>query len=1001
MSNQIRHLGVSKLLHGFKLRRSFEVHEFRLLAAELEHVKTGAKYWHLKRDDPNKTFSVQFRTTPRDDTGMSHILEHTTLCGSKKYPVRDPFFKMLHRSQANFMNALTANDWTMYPFSTMNEVDFQNLFQVYTDAVFNPQLTQLDFMQEGWRFEPSTLSDPNSDLQVKGVVYNEMKGVFSNSLNRFGQTVQNKLLPETYGYVSGGLPDCIPNLTWEALKEFHASCYHPSNAVFYTYGDTNLEWCLERLNSDYLEKYEALTLKNSVPLEPLWSEPRTLRLTCEPDPMAPDPDRQCFVCVSYRLDDIQNIYPNFVLGLISKLLVSGDNAPLYRGLIESGFGLDWAGGLCGMDQGGRTTSMHVGLQGVRLKDVDVYAERVRNILSQVVRDGFPKERVEATLHQYELAVRYDSARFGLNLIFGLSHAINHDANVEEALQVQKLIERFKKDLEANPSILQEMVQKYLLDNKHCLISSMNPVPSWQEEQTKKDQELQAQLVAKLTPAEREDCIQKAQQLVAKQQHKEDLSCLPCLQLYDISSDCRLEPFTEGDVLGRSVQLNEAPTNGLVHFHGLADLNELPDELLIYVPLFCDLFPRLGADGLSYLQMDHEIDMHTGGLCASPIVTAKLPSGEDGAGVSTPVRSVHISGYCLEQKVPNFFELWSKLFRAPTWNDTKRLITLILMSASGEWSANAIADSAHRFAIRRAAANLSPTLRTAELWSGLEQAMLVKQIATNLGSEDVKSVAYLDALIDRMTTIWKHIAVCTRFKFSLHGESKGLASGIEGLKQFIPSLSQLASPVSATEPDPAGSPPAVSENSYFIMPYTVHYTGEALPAPACDSPDFPVYRVLAQLLTSKYLHREIREKGGAYGGRATVQPEAILFYSYRDPHARQTLKTFDESLIWAQSAEFTPQDINEAKLAVFQELDQPVSAGSRGLTNFLYGISDDLRQAQRTRLFAVEASDVRAVAVKLANETSCGRTVLGPEKSSDWTTAEGENRPSWERVTISE
>ncbi|KAF5395990.1 Pitrilysin metallopeptidase 1 [Paragonimus heterotremus] len=262
-----------KLVHGFHLNRSFEVPEFRLLVAELTHEKTKAKYWHLGREDANKTFSVQFRTAPRDNSGVSHILEHTALCGSQKYPVRDPFFNMLRRSQASFMNAMTANDWTMYPFSTMNDADFQNLLRVYTDAVFKPKLNELDFMQEGWRLEPRNLSDPSCELQIKGVVFNEMKGVFSNSLNRFGQTVQNKLLPETYGFVSGGHPESIPTLTWESLKEFHRLCYHPSNACFYTYGDVGLEWCLEYLENEYLQHYDALELNNHIPLEPAWNAP--------------------------------------------------------------------------------------------------------------------------------------------------------------------------------------------------------------------------------------------------------------------------------------------------------------------------------------------------------------------------------------------------------------------------------------------------------------------------------------------------------------------------------------------------------------------------------------------------------------------------------------------------------------------------------------------------------------------------------------------------------
>ncbi|KAA3677607.1 presequence protease [Paragonimus westermani] len=832
---------------------------------------------------------------------------------------------MLRRSQASFMNALTANDWTMYPFSTMNDADFQNLLRVYADAVFKPKLNELDFMQEGWRLEPKTLSDPSCDLQIKGVVFNEMKGVFSNSLNRFGQTVQNKLLPETYGYVSGGHPESIPTLTWESLKEFHRLCYHPSNACsiflmlfsFYTYGDVGLEWCLEFLENEYLQHYDALELNNHIPLEPVWEAPRTVELTCEPDPMSPDPDRQCIISLSYRLEDIRNIYENFVLRLLSKLLLEGDNSPLYHGLIESGFGLDWAGGVCGMDQGARTTSLHVGVQGVRSAELTQFSQLTRDILTRVVRDGFPTERIEATLHQYELAVRHESARFGLNLIFALSHAVNHEVDVEQLLQIQNLIKRFRADLETNPSMLQNMVQKYILDNPHTLLTTMKPDESWRAKQSQRDLELHSKITDAVSPSERADWVTKSQKLLEQQQLEEDVSCLPCLRLLDIPMECRREPFTMTEAAGCPVQLNEAPTNKLVYFHGLADLSTLPMDLLIYVPLFCDLFPRLGADDLTYLEMDQAIDLHTGGLSLSAHVTPVLPTQTTITRNTSTAVSAHISGYGLEEKMPKFFELWSKLLRAPTWSDKQRLTTLIMTSASGDWSANAIADSAHRFAMRRAAANLSATCRVHELWYGLEQAMLIKQLGNKLGKKGPETESALNDLIARMVTIWKHIADSTRLRFSLHGDSDGLCASLPYLENLISSIPQTAPSASVNSSFVQLAP--LPQNAYFVMPYTVHYVGQAFSAPSYVSPDYAAFRVLAQLVGSKYLHREIREKGGAYGGRALAKPETFLLFSYRDPRAHGTLDTFRQALSWAQSAEFATQDLDEAKLSVFQEV----------------------------------------------------------------------------------
>ncbi|BHF68454.1 hypothetical protein SprV_0301148800 [Sparganum proliferum] len=956
----------------------------------MRHEKSGANYWHLLRDDPNKTFGVQFRTTPKNSSGVSHILEHTALCGSAKYPVRDPFFKMLRRSQATFMNAMTASDWTMYPFSTMNDVDFHNLLAVYADAAFFPKLERLDFMQEGWRLEPEDLDKPQSGLVLKGVVYNEMKGVFSNSLNLFGQAVENNLMPVTYGNVSGGHPDQIPSLTWESLRQFHQDYYHPSNASIFTYGNVQLEDSLAYLDSECLGKFAAKDPPPSVPVEPRWNAPRTIRLTCQDDHTAPDPTRTCFASVSFALCDILDVYTNFALSIVCTLLMDGDNAPLYRGLIESGLGLDWAGTVAGMEKNSRTTSFHIGLQGVRKEDLDKVSTSCLDILSSVVKSGFPPERVEAVLHQYEIAVRQDSAQFGLNLILGLAPIVNHGGDIESCLSILKLIERFKSDLAAEPGFLQRLVREYMVENPHRLISIMQPDAKWESAQRKRDQERLEQLTAKMTPSDRDEVTTLATELAAKQKKEEDLSCLPCLNLIDIPPKCRPEPYTEALVLDRPMQLNEAPTNGLVYVHALADLRDLPGDLLLYVPIFADLFTRLGADGLSYLEMDHLQHLNTGAVCSSAHISAGLNEH-----LKDPcAMSVHISSFCLKERVPKMFDLLSRRFRATDWLDNARILTLVNMITAGDWSANSVSCDAHRFAMRRAASNLSSLGRVRELWSGLEQASLMRRLATRLGEES-HSRAF-DDFLDKMTRIGQHVLQKDKLKFSLHAEASSLAPAVESLQAFISGLppsvdSPPSPPTDSTSPDPVGSLPVLAQNAYFALPYTVHYTSLALPAPLFVSADFPAYQVLAQLLNSKFLHRRVREQGGAYGGGATVNPGEFAFYSYRDPNAQTTLDVFEESLDFALTTTFAEQDVVEAKLSVFQQLDCPVSAGSRGLRAFLTGITDEVRQEHRERLFPLTGEAIHSVAEQLKARLSAGkdavdsagRAVLGPKESPDW------------------
>lgn len=369
-------------IHGFTVKEVTTVPDLFLTAVKLSHDATGAQYLHAARDDSNNLFSVQFRTTPMDSTGVPHILEHTVLCGSQRFPCRDPFFKMLNRSLSTFMNAFTASDYTMYPFSTQNPKDFQNLLSVYLDAVFFPCLRELDFWQEGWRLEHETPTDPSSRLVFKGVVFNEMKGVFSDNESLYAQHLQNKLLPDhTYSVVSGGEPLAIPDLTWKQLQHFHATHYHPSNARFFTYGDLPLEQHLQQIEEEALSKFERTEPNTAVPPQTHWDKPRVDHVTCRPDSLAPDPMKQNTLCMSYLLGDITDTFEAFILSLLSSLMISGPNSPFYKALIEPEIGSDFSSSV-GFDGSTRQASFTIGLQGMAEADT----ETVKRIIAQTIDD---------------------------------------------------------------------------------------------------------------------------------------------------------------------------------------------------------------------------------------------------------------------------------------------------------------------------------------------------------------------------------------------------------------------------------------------------------------------------------------------------------------------------------------------------------------------------------------------------------------------------------------
>ncbi|XP_054220465.1 presequence protease, mitochondrial isoform X3 [Homo sapiens] len=532
-------------IHGFTVNQVTSVPELFLTAVKLTHDDTGARYLHLAREDTNNLFSVQFRTTPMDSTGVPHILEHTVLCGSQKYPCRDPFFKMLNRSLSTFMNAFTASDYTLYPFSTQNPKDFQNLLSVYLDATFFPCLRELDFWQEGWRLEHENPSDPQTPLVFKGVVFNEMKGAFTDNERIFSQHLQNRLLPDhTYSVVSGGDPLCIPELTWEQLKQFHATHYHPSNARFFTYGNFPLEQHLKQIHEEALSKFQKIEPSTVVPAQTPWDKPREFQITCGPDSFATDPSKQTTVSVSFLLPDITDTFEAFTLSLLSSLLTSGPNSPFYKALIESGLGTDFSPDV-GYNGYTREAYFSVGLQGIVEKDIETVRSLIDRTIDEVVEKGFEDDRIEALLHKIEIQMKHQSTSFGLMLTSYIASCWNHDGDPVELLKLGNQLAKFRQCLQENPKFLQEKVKQYFKNNQHKLTLSMRPDDKYHEKQAQVEATKLKQKVEALSPGDRQQIYEKGLELRSQQSKPQDASCLPALKVSDIEPTI---PVTELDVV---------------------------------------------------------------------------------------------------------------------------------------------------------------------------------------------------------------------------------------------------------------------------------------------------------------------------------------------------------------------------------------------------------------------------------------------------------------------
>ncbi|XP_065809682.1 presequence protease, mitochondrial-like [Labrus bergylta] len=873
----------------------------------------------------------------------------------------------------------------MYPFSVQNGKDFQNLLSVYLDAAFFPCLREQDFWQEGWRLENENPTDPNSPLVFKGVVFNEMKGAFSDNERVYAQHLQNKLYPDhTYSVVSGGEPLAIPDLTWEQLKQFHATHYHPSNARFFTYGDLPLEQHLKQIEEEALSKFERINPNTEVPPQPHWSSPREDHVTCSPDALAPDPARQNTLCVSYLLGDITDTFEGFTLSLLSSLMISGPNSPFYKALIEPNIGTDFSS-VVGYDGSTKEASFSIGLQGMAEEDT----ERVKQIISQTINDiiesGFEEERIDALLHKIQIQMKHQSTNFGLSLASYIASSWNHDGDPVELLQINDSVAKFKQTLKENPRFLQDKVKHYFKENTHRLTLSMSPDEVYLEKQAKAEEEKLQKKIHALSDSDKKDIYEKGLELLAAQSKTQDASCLPALKVSDIEPTIPVTPVQISTAVGVPVQYCEQPTNGLVYFRAMCSLNTLPEDLRLYVPLFCSVVTKMGCGGLDYRQQSQQMELRTGGMSVS---TQVVP---DSTQLDMYEQGVLLSSSCLERNLPHMFHLWSDIFNNPHFDEVERLRVLVMMSA--QELANGISYSGHMYAMTRAGRHLTPAGDLNETLGGMEQVKFMKRVA---------ELSDLSQVIRTLVRIKKHLLNPDNMRCAINTTPQKMSDTAAQLESFMKDVADnrkerkpVRSNIIERPLDPSDvsglSRKLISEQNFqpcqmktfFQLPFPVHFISESIRTVPFSHHDYASLCILARMMTAKFLHGEIREKGGAYGGGARMGGGLFSFYSYRDPNSVQTLSAFRRGVDWAKSGQFTQQDIDEAKLSVFSAVDSPVAPADKGMGRFLSGVTDEMKQNHRERLFAVTHQSLVEVAERYlgVGQRTCGVAILGPENEA--------------------
>lgn len=935
----------------FTLIRKKTIDSLNIEAQEYRHEATGARHFHLATDDSNNVFSIGFATVPQDSTGVAHILEHTSLCGSEKFPVRDPFFMMIRRSLNTFMNAMTSSDWTAYPFASQSRKDFDNLLQVYLDAVFFPRLDALDFAQEGHRVEFETADDSESDLVFKGVVFNEMKGAMSAPVSQLWQASSSALFPTTtYHYNSGGEPADIPNLTYEQLKAFHAEHYHPSNAVIITYGNFPVEEHQHNIHHWALKRFEHKALDFSVPDEKRYTQPQRITVPYALDTQdgATDTHGKTHIVMHWLLGPIIDLESMINMELLSAVLLDNSASPLRLALEKTDLA-SAPSNLCGLDNSNHEASFICGLEGTDADKADEIEQLILDVLKDVADNGVPEAMVEAVLHQFELEQReITSGRtpYGLRLAGAMLPIALHSGDAIAALDLDPLLNPLRESIK-DPQFIKTLVRQSLLENPHRVRVVMIPDTELSTKKTAEEKQCLATMKSSLSDSDKQHIIERTRALETRQNTEDDPEGLPKVGLEDVPADLPLPTGKSNPVAKLKSTWYAEATNGLVYESIILPLPAMTESETALLSLYTDCLTELGAGGQDYLHMQAQQSAVSGGVEASLSVQADV---SDTQKINAFFR-ISVSG--LKRKHAEFAALIHTYFNNPRFDETHRLKELVAQIRAHQEAS--ITHQGQSLAMTAAASGLNLSASLGHQWDGL------------LG---IKNLIALDEGFDSEQTVESFAETLAAIHQKVISASAELLVVAEENNHAL-----IASDLSALWAPPLNKADTGSFKANFepetikqgwLTNTQVNFCAKAYETVPGSHDDAVALTVLGRFLHNGYLHTAIREKGGAYGSGAAYDSGTgtFRFFSYRDPRLSETLNDFDRSVAWLFDHQHPYRALEEAILGIISAIDRPNSPAGEAIQTHmlnLHGQTPDYRRAQRKAVLDVSIDDLKRVA----------------------------------------
>ena len=952
-------LNIGEELNGFILKNFSEVGEISAKTYEFEHIKTGAKLFYVATDDDNKVFYIGFRTPPKDDTGVAHILEHSVLCGSKKYPLKEPFVELVKGSLNTFLNAMTYPDKTVYPVASRNAKDFRNLQDVYLDAVFNPSMltTPEILMQEGWHYEiigneelvirngkdNSKFQISNFKLQYSGVVYNEMKGALSSPDDILGDKLLRNTFPQNcYGFQSGGDPEAIPNLTQENFVAFHQKFYHPSNSYIYLYGDVDIAEQLAYLDREYLSKFDKIEVDSVIDFHPAFKE---MKRVAEVYPIGEEENsaEKSFLSLNLVVGDTLDTRTNLGLEVLTHALFSSPAAPVRKALIDSGLGKDVEAGL---EDDLRQPTFTITLTGSEVDRVEKFYSLLTNELQKLVAGGIDKTLLRSSINLMEFRLR--EADFGLapkGLIYGLrllkTWLYGGDPNAY--LRYEEDLAAIKRGLDEN--YFENIIKKYFLENPHKVLMTLAPDKTFAKKRDAAQAEKLDKIKSDLTSAQLEEIISTAANLKIRQQaadSPEALKTIPILKREDLRKEAEKLPLQFRDLSGTRILFSNIDTHGIIYLTFYFDALKIPQEKLFHAYLLTSLLGNVDTKKHSYEELAILTNLNIGGFGSTLRADSEMNKPHSFA----PRMRIYVKA--LKSKLAEMTEILTEIFNETIFTNKKRIRELIEQDQLGfelnlqNMAPQIISSQLAAYQTKTGAYNAA---------AYLPYNKFLKNLLTDFDNKFDELVADLKDVYNRLV--------------NRNGLIVSVTAPEELYKNFRPHLSKLLKSMTIDEFKRENySFPCKPKNEGLYSQSRVQYVGKGANFIELGYDYSGILNVLETILRYEYFWTKIRVQGGAYGAFASFNRTGNLFFgSYRDPNLEKTLETFDGTANFLKNFDVSNREMDKYIIGTLSKVDKPLTPSLKGqlaadfcLRNITYAD----RQKSRDEILSARQEDIRGL-----------------------------------------